>query len=101
MILIIKIKFRNKLYDFDKLIKRYIVKTLIELEKNKRAIILKVIAKGDLRERLISFGVTKGSEVELKHCSPNCENLEIDVDGVFVALRKDEAHKIFVGDIDD
>jgi len=77
------------------------MKTLIELEKNEKVIILKITAKGDLRERLISFGVTKGSEIELKHCSPNRENLEIDVDGVFIALRKDEAQHIKVGKIDD
>ena len=72
------------------------MKTLIELKKDEKAVISKVTAKGNLRERLTSFGITKGSEIELKNCSANRESLEIDVDGVFVALRKDEANHIKV-----
>jgi len=72
------------------------LKTLIELRKNEKAIITKVIATGDLRERFISFGITKGSKIELKNCSANRDNIEVDIDGVFVALRKDEAKQIEV-----
>ena len=81
--------------------KRDRLKLLNDLKKNEKAIIKKVKAQGDLRERLISFGITKGSEVELKHCSPNRENIELDIEGTFVALRKDEALQIEIEENSD
>ena len=72
------------------------MRTLFNLKKDEVAIIKKITATGDLRERFISFGITKGSEIALKNCSANRENLEINIDGVYVALRKNEAQKIEV-----
>ena len=74
------------------------MKNLTEMKKYEKAVITKVTAKGELRERLTSFGITKGSTIELNNCNANRDNLEIDVDGVFVALRKIEAEKIEIGE---
>lgn len=72
------------------------MKNLHELNKNERALITRVNAFGDLRERFISFGISKGSDVTVKNCSANRKNIEIDVDGIFMALRQDEAKLIEV-----
>jgi ferrous iron transport protein A len=73
-----------------------ILRTLYEMKKNEEATIIKVNAKGALKERLTSFGVVKGSILEVKNCSLTRDNIEIDVNGVFIALRKSEAELIGV-----
>jgi len=70
------------------------MKTILDLKLKESAIIKKIVAKGELRERLISFGVSKNSEITLKNCNANCENIEIEVNGVLIALRKVEAKQI-------
>jgi ferrous iron transport protein A len=70
------------------------MKTIIDLKIKESAVVKKIIAKGELRERLISFGIAKNSAITLKNCNTNCENIEIEVDNVLIALRKVEAKQI-------
>jgi ferrous iron transport protein A len=74
------------------------VKSLYELKKHEKATISKIKAVGTLKERFTSFGIVKGSEIVLKNCSIKKDNIEIDVNGTFIALRKSEAELIEVED---
>jgi ferrous iron transport protein A len=70
--------------------------TIVDCEKNKEYTIKKLHTCGALRQRLISFGLIKGSIIKyLKSTSLN-NTYEIQVGKMNIALRKDEALKIEV-----
>ena len=69
---------------------------LVDLKKNQKAIIKKIDADADLKQRLLSLGVVRGAEVELIDCSLNKSTVEIKVGNTLVALRDSEAKKIEV-----
>ncbi len=72
------------------------MKTLYDLKQDERAVVSNIKSDRELKERLTSFGVTRGSEIVMKHCNAKRKNIEIDIDGVFVALREKEAKAIEV-----
>jgi len=67
---------------------------LNELKKGEKAIVLKVNANGELKQRLASFGLIKGASVEIIDCSIGKSTIEIMVDGTLLALRASEAEQI-------
>ncbi len=69
---------------------------LTELRKGDRGTIVRIQADPELRNRLHSFGIIPGEELEVKGCSLARQTMEIDVDGTLIALRKEEAEKIDV-----
>lgn len=71
------------------------MKTLYDLKQGERGLVKKINSSDrDLKERLISFGITKDSQIVMKHCNANRKNIEISVDKSFVALREQEAKVI-------
>ena len=74
---------------------------LTELKKGDKALIVKIDADRELRNRLHSFGIIPGEELEVKGCSLARQTMEIDVDRTLIALRKEEAEKIEVKKIDE
>jgi Fe2+ transport system protein FeoA len=70
--------------------------TLDQLKKGDRALIRRVDADPELRNRLHSFGIVPGEELKVKGCSLGRKTMEIDVDGTLIALRKEEAARIAV-----
>ncbi len=72
---------------------------LTQLKKGNRAEILKVSADKALKDRLNSFGVMKGEIILIKGCSLAKQTMEIEVGSTLIALRKDEAEKIEVEQI--
>jgi len=72
---------------------------LTQLKKGNRAEILKVSADKALKDRLTSFGVMKGEIILIKGCSLAKQTMEIEVGSTLIALRKDEAEKIEVDQI--
>ncbi len=73
---------------------------LIDLQKGNRATIVKIHADKALKDRLSSFGVMRGEELLIKGCSLAKQTMEIEVGSTLIALRKDEAQKIEVEQID-
>jgi ferrous iron transport protein A len=73
-----------------------ILKTILEMKKGQTIIVKKINSDEELKNRLNSFGLSKGVEVTLENCSPNRENLEIGFNGIHLALRKSEAKAIEV-----
>jgi len=69
---------------------------LTELSKGNKAQIIKIHADKALKDRLNSFGVMRGEEVLVKGCSLGKQTIEIEVGATLIALRKDEAQKIEV-----
>ncbi len=66
------------------------------MKKNEKGVISKIHADSNLKSRFNSFGIAKGSEFLIENCSPNKQNIEIEVRGVHLALRKEEAKLIEV-----
>ena len=69
---------------------------LSELEKGDRATIVKIDINEDLKSRLLSFGVARGSELSVEACSLGKQTIEIMVDDTLIGLRVDEARNIEV-----
>jgi len=69
---------------------------LIELEKGECGIVKKIHAKTDLKQRLISFGVIKEAKIKLLAVAPKKSTIEIEVEKMKIALRREEAKLIEV-----
>ena len=69
---------------------------LSDLSKNQEAVVLRVNASGELKQRLASFGLLKGANVKIIDCSLGKSTVEIMVDSTLLALRREEAEKIEV-----
>ena len=69
---------------------------LSELKKHQEAIVKKVDANAELKQRLASFGLIKGANVKVIDCSIGKSTIEIMVDSTLLALRKEEAQNIEV-----
>ncbi len=72
-------------------------KTLLSgCEKGSVATVIKNNAAGALKQRLISFGLMRGSRIEILECSIAKKTIEIRVDKMVIALRNEEAELIEV-----
>ncbi len=69
---------------------------LSELHKGDRAMIKKIDSSEDLKVRLASFGVVRGSELSVEACSIGKQTMEIMVDDTLIGLRAEEAKEIEV-----
>ncbi len=70
--------------------------TLAEASKGEKVIVKKIDANDALKQRLFSFGLVKGVEVEVVDCSLGKSVIELKVGNTLFALRKEEAQKIEV-----
>lgn len=71
-------------------------KKLSECKKECKVVVMKLNATGELKQRLISLGVMRGSELEVLEYAPTKSTIEIRVDTTRVALRAKEAELIEV-----
>lgn len=69
---------------------------LYEARKGMLLRISAIKAPGELKQRLISFGVIRGAELEVLEFSLTKRTVEIKVDNTRIALRKEEAEYIEV-----
>lgn len=69
---------------------------LSNLRKGDRGMIKKIETDKDLKRRLFSFGVAKGSEFTIEACSLGKQTMEIMVDDTLIGLRAEEAKEIEV-----
>ncbi|MEN8302667.1 MAG: FeoA family protein [Campylobacterota bacterium] len=72
------------------------MKTLLDCKKACRVKVLKLNAATDLKQRLISFGIMKGSEIEVLEHAPAKKTIEIKIGKMRIALRDQEAELIEV-----
>ena len=67
---------------------------LNELKKREKGRIVKINAEKALRDRLSSFGITKGEELTVREHSLAKQTIEIEIGTALVVLRANEAEKI-------
>ena len=72
------------------------MKTLNDCKKTCKVKVLKLNAKSDLKQRLISFGIMKETIIEVLEHSPAKSTIEIKVGKMRIALRAQEAELIQV-----
>jgi Fe2+ transport system protein FeoA len=69
---------------------------LDQLGRGEEGVVKKVYAQTPLKERLLSFGFTKGARVKVVEHTLARNTFDILINGVNVALRQEEAHQIEV-----
>jgi len=70
--------------------------SIIDCVINKSYLVKRLHTTGALRQRLISFGILKGTEVKYLSSTNFHATYEIQVGKMIIALRKEEAMKIEV-----
>ena len=70
--------------------------TLSQMNALDEATVVKIDADGELKQRLISFGLRKGSHVKVKAISIGKSTIEVEVGSTRMALRYSEAERIGV-----
>lgn len=77
------------------------MKTLKDCHKACKVKVLKLNAKSDLKQRLISFGIMKESIIEVLEHAPAKSTIEVKVGKMRIALRAQEAELIEVEKLDE
>jgi DtxR family Mn-dependent transcriptional regulator len=72
------------------------ITTLDKLRPGLRASVVRIIAKGAVKKRILDMGVTPGSELAVEKVAPMGDPIEIKVRGYALALRGAEANGIIV-----
>lgn len=72
------------------------MQTLKDCKKACKVKVVKLNADGELKQRLISFGIMKESLIEVLEHSPTKSTIEIKVQKMRIALRAKEAELIEV-----
>jgi len=72
------------------------MKTLADMNASQIAVVTKVKATGELKQRLFSFGLRKGSILKIKATSMGKSTMEVEIGATLLALRYEEAKSIEV-----
>lgn len=75
------------------------ITTLADLSVGDYGIIVRFKDKISFRKRLLSFGLTPGTEIQLVRIAPLGDPVEIKVRGFSLTLRKNEAEHIIISKI--
>ena len=70
--------------------------TLNDLRPGIKARIIKVLAKGTVRRKLMDMGMVPGSEIEVVRTAPLGDPIEFRIKGYSLSMRKQEAANIVV-----
>lgn len=70
--------------------------TLLDMQINEEAKVCRIDAHEELKQRLFSFGLRKGSHLKIKAMSIGKRTIEVEVGSTRMALRDCEAERIFV-----
>ena len=69
---------------------------LSEMNAGEKAIVSRIEADGELKQRLFSLGLRKGSNIQIKATSIAKSTMEVEVGTTLLALRYEEAKSIEV-----
>jgi len=72
------------------------VTTIVDLKANEKAVVTKVKADGELKQRLASLGLRKNIDIKIKAFSLSKSTIEVEVGTAMLALRYEEAKEIEV-----
>lgn len=70
--------------------------TLNNLQPGEKARIVKVLAKGTVRRKLMDMGLVPGSEIEVIRTAPLGDPIEFRIKGYSLSIRKQESINIVV-----
>lgn len=70
--------------------------TIVDLKANEKAVVTKVKADGELKQRLASLGLRKNIDIKIKAFSLSKSTIEVEVGTAMLALRYEEAKEIEV-----
>ncbi|OIQ60565.1 transcriptional regulator MntR [Moorella thermoacetica] len=71
-------------------------RALSELKKGDRGRVVRIVAAGEIRRRLLDMGVVPGTEISVEGAAPLGDPIEVKVKGYHLSLRQKEAAAIFV-----
>ncbi len=74
--------------------------TLEQLPMKKKAVITKVGGEGELRCRLLDMGLIPKTTVEIKKVAPMGDPIELEIRGYTLTIRKEDAAKIEVSEVE-
>ena len=69
---------------------------LTDLKNTEKAIVKKIYAERELKQRLISFGIMKEAQVEVLATAPAKSTMEVLIGKMRIALRYEEAQTLEV-----
>ncbi len=72
------------------------MRALSDMNAGEQGIVKRIDADGELKQRLFSFGLRKGSVLQVKATSMAKSTIEIEVGTTLLALRFEEAKRIEV-----
>ncbi|NLJ07267.1 MAG: ferrous iron transport protein A [Sphingobacteriales bacterium] len=72
------------------------LKKLSEMKKGEEGEIFNILAKGEIRKRLIDFGILKGCQFRVIRKAPLGDPIEIRINNFLLSLRLEEAELIQV-----
>ena len=72
------------------------IKTLADLELGETGRVVEVRAKEPLALHILEIGLVTGARVRFLRSAPLGDPIQVDVDGFFLSLRKNEAEAVLV-----
>ncbi|CAA6800718.1 MAG: Ferrous iron transport protein A, putative [uncultured Sulfurovum sp.] len=69
---------------------------LSDLHKDDQALIIGIGTDEELKARLFSFGIARGTKISIEACSLGKQTVEIMAEDTLIGLRMSEAQKIEV-----
>ena len=70
--------------------------SLNELKPGQRGRIVKIKARGDVRNRILGMDIRPGALVEIERLHTDTDQVEVRMRGYHLSLRKDDANKVIV-----
>lgn len=71
-------------------------RTLKDLSPGESAKVIRIVAEGALKRRIMDMGLTRGTMVTFRKVAPLGDPIEITVRGYELSIRKDEAQHVVV-----
>ncbi|MDD3343643.1 MAG: FeoA family protein [Sulfurospirillaceae bacterium] len=75
------------------------MRTLSEMNAGELCVVKSINADGELKQRLFSFGLRRGSHLQVKATSIAKSTIEIEIGTTLLALRYEEAQRIGVENV--
>lgn len=76
-----------------------VMKSLNDLELNKEAIVIKVAANENIKNRLLDIGLVPRSKIKTVLISPGKDMVAYQIKGAIIAIRKDDTKDIMVEEL--
>lgn len=77
------------------------MKNLYEMKIGDTAIIIKIACDNNIKQRILDLGLVRGSKIRPIFKSPSGNPIAYEIRGTTIAIRNDDAKKIYVEIIGD